>query len=162
MFFGFIILALMLLGYAADGIDPPIYTTPQVETVEETPAPKAITTPPPTPTATPTPTPTPTVSTEEELIQQIADEIGVIVPVYRAQDCQLTTGALACYLPDLDVIFITDKGMAKGYDYLYCILQHENRHAYQDLTGMVKYGTDGSITNREFLERDADEAESCS
>lgn len=150
MFGGFVLIILMMLGMAADGIDPPKQDTFTMNGYEAS-----------TPTPTPTPTQTAETLTEEQRVQQIAQEMGVTVPVYRAQDCKLTPGALACYLPDLDVIFVTDKGMAKGYDYLYCILSHENRHAYQDNAGMIKYGADGSVTNRDFLERDAREAEVC-
>lgn len=144
----FIVTILMMLGMAADGADPPATTYAMEE------APK------PTPTVTPSATPQP-VLTEEQQVQAIAKDMGVMVEVYRVADCERTPGALACYLPDLKVIFITDLGMSKGFDYLPCILSHENRHAYQDMKGMIKYSSTGDVLNRKFLEQDADEAQVC-
>lgn len=149
MFLGFILIAFSLLGMAADGADPPVG---QYETFASDNF-----------TAVPDYTPSPTtkeVITDESLVQQIAKDNGVSVPVYL-DECKLTPGALACYLPNTNAILITKAGMDKGIDYLPCILSHENRHAYQSQKGLIQYSSSGAITNREWLEQDAKDHEVC-
>lgn len=149
MFLGFILIVFSLLGMAADGIDPPAgqYETFASENF----------------TAVPEYTPAPATSmpvADEAIVQQIARDNGVLVSVYL-NECTLTPGALACYLPDKNVIFITKAGMDKGMSYIPCILSHENRHVYQNLHGLIAYDSSGKISNREWLEKDAEEHEVC-
>lgn len=96
----------------------------------------------------------------QERIQRIANAVGVTVPI-SVGVCEQHPGALACFKSVSNVISITQAGLASTDDYLSCIINHENRHAYQKAAGLITYAPNGYISNKEWLEQDAHNFAGC-
>lgn len=150
MFFSFIAIVFVLLGFAADGADPPTVAI----TPTPTPAPTVEYSPPPVVVQTPT--------DNEVRVQKLIDQMGgMSVPWYIGDECYETPGALACFKVDSNVIYIQAAGLANSDARLLCTLRHENRHAWQKAQGLIKFDSSGTISNREWLEADAKAASGC-
>ena len=103
--------------------------------------------------------------TEEQLstessIQQMALDMGITTPVVIGS-CTLFPEALGCFIPEQNLIVITEAGLSEGMEFMPCLLSHEARHAYQHANGLIKYDANGKISNRSWIEEDADRNEVC-
>jgi hypothetical protein len=100
----------------------------------------------------------------QQRVSRLAAQVGTTVPVYAA-DCYLPgidpTIVRGCYWPDQKVIYITKYALMYDDNYVYCILKHEARHAWQDANGMFQY-QNGILINRDWLEADATAYSGCS
>lgn len=59
---------------------------------------------------------------------------------------------LACYIPKSNKTFVTQLGLTLNDTKLYCVLNHEAIHKWQDDTGKIVFNANGSIANSEELE----------
>lgn len=92
-------------------------------------------------------------------LELLSKAAGIDVPVTIGK-CEGSDRVTACYSVDSKVITVTEFGMSQEDEGLLCTLKHENRHVYQDRNGMINY-SNGYVSNREYLERDAEEASGC-
>lgn len=132
-----------MLGMSADGADPPALDAPVIEA---------------TPVAEPEPVETveaEQTSTVEDRLVYLSESAGVTIPVVygNCHDLEIT---LACFMIDYDTIVVTDRGLAQDDARLKCILEHENRHYYQKQNNLIRFATDGTVSNRAWLEQDAE------
>lgn len=155
MFLPLIVIFLLIVG--ASGTD-----TAEVEVVKPT---VIETTAPVVEEVIPEPEPVltvqqPTVSPQQARIDSIAAKVGVLVPI-SVGECTQHPSALACFLTSSNVIHITQAGLASEDGFLTCIVNHENRHAYQKANGLITYAPNGFISNTQWLEEDAHNYAGC-
>lgn len=137
--------------------------TPTVEPVVEAEpvAAPVVAQPAPAPVIVPVVEPEPETTTQ--YLNRLAKEQGVNVPI-RFGTCSIAgidpATINGCYIPFSHYITITAKGMSYGESWTRCILVHEGRHYFQDISGMYQF-LNGYISNHQQLELDAQQFAGC-
>lgn len=92
---------------------------------------------------------------------RLSQQLGISVPIYLGEGCgdaPLQEGYqyIACYHVGKGYITVTDAGYRQNEAQLVCSLKHENRHRQQEEQGLIEVDANGKVTNREWLEADAE------
>ena len=156
------------IAVVADPIPTPIREeviptpTPTVEPVVE-PEPVPVVQPAPAPAPVIEPVVEPAPETTTQYLNRLAREQGITIPI-RFGTCSVAgidpATINGCYIPYSHYITITAKGVSYGEDWTKCILKHEARHYFQDISGMYQY-LNGYISNHQLLEADAQQFAGC-
>lgn len=93
-------------------------------------------------------------------IARLMSEVGISVGFVISDDCMISE-AIGCYFPGRDYFHITSYGLTWGDCQLQKTIVHEYRHMQQWWQGLIQFGSDGSILNRDWLEADAYAAQYC-
>lgn len=89
-------------------------------------------------------------------VNRIAAGLGFIgIPVVIQSGCGSIGGALACYTPGSGVIAVTPAGLGRSDCTLRIAIAHEWKHHLQNNAGQIQFDAAGNITNRAWLESDA-------
>ena len=101
------------------------------------------------------------VDPDYERVERLSEGLNLGAFELRECDNDFDNTTLACYMPHLEVTYVTELGLSQNDTLLYCTLKHEAIHKWQHETGRIIFDSEGAILNADELEYEAYANDGC-